>query len=136
MADSRIPAKEAGYMELRGAVKDADCRAVKVPGGISLELGCCNHFQPEDVDVQEFECGECEYHMPNLIQDADSDSFGEPLSNDTTSTPSFPAYANQGLKGTHTGIPKVKAVKMKSATLARAISQSKRARQTSHKFGV
>lgn len=71
-----------------------------------------------------------------LRDEAEKDSFNEPLSDDTTSTPSFPAYANQGLKGSHAVFPKVKAVKMKSATLARGIAQSKRARQTSHKYGV
>jgi hypothetical protein len=135
MADSRIPAKEAGYMELLGATKNSDCRAVRVQGGISLELGCCNHFQPEDRSVQEFECGECTYHMPNLVQDATGDNFNEPLSDDTTSTPSFPAYKNNGLSGTHATFPKVKQAKVKSATLARAIAQSKRARQTRHTYG-
>ena len=72
----------------------------------------------------------------NLKEEATGDSFNEPLSDDTTSTPSFPAYKNQGLTGSHATFPKVKAVKIKSATLSRAIAQSKRARQTTHKYGT
>lgn len=132
----RESAQSAEYMELVGAVKDADCRKVDVPGGVSSELGCCDRFKPRDQGVQEFECGECRYLMANLVSDATGDSFGEPLSDDPTSTPSFPAYQNNGLKGSHAVFPKVKQVKMKSATLARAIAQSKRARQTSHRFGT
>lgn len=136
MEDTRIPAREAGYMELLGATKDSDCSAVRVPGGISLELGCCNHFQPEDRSVQEFECGECRYHM-SLENEATGDSFNEPLSSDDTSTPSFPTYGKGGsLKGSHAAMPfKIKQVKVKSATLARAINQSKRARQSNHRYG-
>lgn len=58
---ARIPESEAGYMELRGAVKDADCRKVEVDGGVSSQLGCCNFFEPESEGVQEFRCGQCEY---------------------------------------------------------------------------
>ena len=60
MAD-RLSAEAAGYMELDGATKNADCQIVDVPGGVSRELGCCNKFEPEDEDVQRFHCGECEY---------------------------------------------------------------------------
>jgi hypothetical protein len=59
----RISAKEAEYMELEGAEKDADCEKVEVEGGVSSELGCCDKFQPEDDDVQEFKCGRCEYRI-------------------------------------------------------------------------
>jgi hypothetical protein len=58
---NRLTAAQAGYMELRGAKKDADCRKVLVPDGISRELGCCNEFQPEAKDTKRFRCGDCEY---------------------------------------------------------------------------
>jgi hypothetical protein len=57
----RISEVAAGYMELRGAKKDADCRKVAVNGGVSSELGCCNLFEADNEKVQEFECGQCEY---------------------------------------------------------------------------
>ena len=57
----RISAKSAGYMELAGAVKDADCRKVEVKGGVSSALGCCNKFEPESDEVKQFRCGMCEY---------------------------------------------------------------------------
>lgn len=57
----RLSAAQAGYMELTGAVKDADCRKVEVKGGISKELGCCNEFQPEKKSTKRFRCGDCEY---------------------------------------------------------------------------
>lgn len=59
----RFTAKSAGYMELRGAEKDADCKKVEVDGGVSKRLGCCNYFEPEKRSVQEFRCGMCEYHI-------------------------------------------------------------------------
>jgi len=59
--NARISAKAAEYMELSGAVKDADCKKVNVPGGVSKKLGCCDRFQPENKAVQEFRCGTCEY---------------------------------------------------------------------------
>lgn len=59
--DTRMTAKEAGYMELRGAEKDGDCRKVRVTGGISKELGCCNEFKPESEDTSEFRCGTCRF---------------------------------------------------------------------------
>jgi hypothetical protein len=59
--DNRLSAKEAGYMELAGAVKDGDCERVNVPGGISQELGCCNVFQPEASDTKKFSCGTCKF---------------------------------------------------------------------------
>lgn len=57
----RLTAAQAGYMELLGAVKDADCRKVEVKGGISSDLGCCNEYQPESRKTKSFRCGECEY---------------------------------------------------------------------------
>ena len=59
--DSRLSAAQAGYMELQGAKKDADCRKVNVKGGVSKTLGCCNEFQPESKSVKQFRCGMCEY---------------------------------------------------------------------------
>ena len=58
MADARMTPKAAGYMELDGAKKDADCHIVAVPGGISSGLGCCNEFDPQK-GVQQFKCGNC-----------------------------------------------------------------------------
>jgi hypothetical protein len=58
-----ISAEEAEYMELKGAEKDADCRKVDVDGGVSSDLGCCDKFQPEDDEVQQFRCGTCEYRI-------------------------------------------------------------------------
>jgi hypothetical protein len=57
----RISAKAAGYMELAGAVKDAQCRIVHVEGGVSKQRGCCNLFDPESDAVKQFRCGNCEY---------------------------------------------------------------------------
>lgn len=56
---SRVSADAAGYMELDGARKDADCNTVDVPGGVSSKLGCCNLFDPQQ-GAQMFRCGTCE----------------------------------------------------------------------------
>jgi len=61
MSDSKIPSAEAGYMELSGAKKDAQCVKVEVAGGVSRELGCCNKFEPANRSVDRFNCGHCEY---------------------------------------------------------------------------
>lgn len=58
--DSRISAEEAGYMELDGARKDADCNHVKVPDGVSSVLGCCNDFDPV-TGARRFSCGTCDH---------------------------------------------------------------------------
>ena len=60
-SSKRLTAAQAGYMELAGAQKDADCRKVAVDGGISSELGCCDEFQPEAKDTNRFRCGDCKY---------------------------------------------------------------------------
>lgn len=65
-SDSRLSASQAGYMELAGATKDADCRKVNVKGGVSKQLGCCNEFQPESRSVKQFRCGTCEYLKPTI----------------------------------------------------------------------
>lgn len=59
--DGRISAKQAEYMELENARKDADCREVYVKGGVSTKLGCCDKFKPESRSVQQFRCGTCKY---------------------------------------------------------------------------
>jgi hypothetical protein len=48
-------------MELQGAVKDGDCSKVDVQGGVSLDRGCCNFFEPQDDSTDTFSCGNCEY---------------------------------------------------------------------------
>jgi len=59
--DARLTAAQAGYMELHGAVKDADCEKVRVEGGISSELGCCDEFSPETKETKKFSCGTCKH---------------------------------------------------------------------------
>ena len=61
MAAEKIPSAQAGYMELAGAVKDADCQKVEVAGGVSKQLGCCNEFRPQSKTTDRFRCGDCEY---------------------------------------------------------------------------
>lgn len=57
----------AGYMELAGAKKDANCSEVE--GNVSTRLGCCNYFEPKSEAAQEFRCGMCEYvHPSNLVK--------------------------------------------------------------------
>jgi hypothetical protein len=58
---ARVSAKDAGYMELPGAQKDADCKKVEVQGGVSRNLGCCNLFQLGENRTKRFSCGTCEY---------------------------------------------------------------------------
>lgn len=57
----KVSERAAGYMELRGALKDGDCALVEVERGISRGKGCCNLFEPRSEDADEFRCGECEY---------------------------------------------------------------------------
>lgn len=57
----RLSADAAGYMELAGAKKDADCEKVQVSGGVSQMLGCCNKFEPDSASAKKFSCGTCEY---------------------------------------------------------------------------
>jgi hypothetical protein len=58
---AKVPEAQAGYMELAGAQKDGTCSKVDVQGGVSLDLGCCNFFEPQDESTDSFRCGECEY---------------------------------------------------------------------------
>ena len=63
MADHRHTSAEAKYEELEGAHKDADCSEVNVPGGISLEKGCCAEWKRESRYVQKFICGTCQFQL-------------------------------------------------------------------------
>jgi hypothetical protein len=56
--DKRESAEEAGYMELEGAEKSADCEKVNVKGGVSRDLGCCNYYCPV-LGARLFNCGMC-----------------------------------------------------------------------------
>lgn len=56
----RITAGSAGYMELEGATKDAECEIVEVKNGVSSKRGCCNLYDPIK-GADEFRCGECSY---------------------------------------------------------------------------
>ena len=73
MSEQRISAQEAGYLELPGAVKDADCEVVEVDGGVSSERGCCNSFGWKSRNVQGFKCGECKY----LKDEGEAEEYGE-----------------------------------------------------------
>jgi hypothetical protein len=48
-------------MELAGAQKDGDCSKVDVQGGVSLDRGCCNDFEPQDEQTDTFSCGNCKF---------------------------------------------------------------------------
>ena len=61
-SDERESAASAEYMELRGAKKDGDCTKVKVDGGVSLDLGCCDRFKPKAANTQRFRCEDCRFH--------------------------------------------------------------------------
>jgi hypothetical protein len=60
LSEDRISAEKAGYMEFPGAIKDADCKHIFVPGGVSSEGGCCNEFAWDGTE-KEFECGTCTF---------------------------------------------------------------------------
>src|SRR2546425_1731049 len=60
MNKQRISETAAGYLELDGAVKDADCEVVEVSGGVSSDLGCCNNFS-EKPSAKKFSCGTCTF---------------------------------------------------------------------------
>lgn len=69
--DRKISKTAAGYMNLDGAVEDAQCHIVD--GHISLDLGCCNLFNP-GAGVNKFSCGTCTFHAGRM-----SMSDGTPL---------------------------------------------------------
>lgn len=73
-------AEQAGYMELDGAKKDADCSKVQVDGGISSELGCCNEYSPQN-DSQAFQCGTCTF-LSNGDSADSSGSGADPTADD------------------------------------------------------
>jgi hypothetical protein len=52
------PADQAGYMELDGATKDADCSKVEVEGGVASEKGWCREFEAQP-GAQTINCGTC-----------------------------------------------------------------------------
>lgn len=52
------------YMELPGAQKDADCAKVKIRGGVSSDLGCCDRYEWDPTKPKQFRCGACEYLRP------------------------------------------------------------------------
>jgi hypothetical protein len=64
VGDTRKSASAARYEELIGAHKDAECSAVRVPGGISLERGCCAEWKRESRYTTKFVCGTCTYQEP------------------------------------------------------------------------
>ncbi len=70
----KMPSDQAGYMELDGAVKDADCSKVQVDGGVSSDLGCCNEYNPQE-GSQEFRCGTCTFLLPS--SDMGNDDSGQ-----------------------------------------------------------
>lgn len=70
--DQRQSGDQAGYMELDGATKDADCTIVNVEGGVSKDNGCCNLFSPAE-GAQSFTCGTCD-KVKDASQPAQSDS--------------------------------------------------------------
>jgi len=61
MNNKRANEHSAGYMELVGATKDADCEIVDAQGGVSRKLGCCDLFWPESETTKAFPCGTCEF---------------------------------------------------------------------------
>jgi hypothetical protein len=66
LADLRVSAATAEYMELAGARKDADCEHVRVDGGVSSRLGCCDAYTPPPWS-QEFRCGTCTHLIPTVV---------------------------------------------------------------------
>lgn len=73
----RINERAAGYMELRGAVKDGECSVVEVPDGISRDRGCCNNFWPPT--AKKFTCGTCVYVEDEGEQYGEEDGKPRPI---------------------------------------------------------
>ena len=63
-------------MELAGAQKDGQCSKVNVDGGVSLDLGCCNFFEPQDDSTQAFSCGNCKYGSEQQNTSEQNDTSG------------------------------------------------------------
>ena len=81
--DPRMTPETAGYMELEGAQKAGDCGKVRVPGGVSKKLGCCNEYNPQS-KADEFRCGECTHVIE---KPAGQDAKPKPLAFDVDSAP-------------------------------------------------
>jgi len=81
MNKKRANEHSAGYMELSGATKNAECEIVEVNGGVSSKLGCCDLFWPENEQTKVFSCGTCEFVevKPLGKEEARSLSFKEIL---------------------------------------------------------
>lgn len=77
-ADSRMSPEAAGYMELEGADKAGDCGKVRVKGGVSKKLGCCNEFNPQ-TKVKEFRCGTCTHVIEKPVAQDSAPPAVEPL---------------------------------------------------------
>jgi len=75
-ATAKVPEAQAGYMELAGATKDGDCSKVDIQGGVSLDLGCCNFFEPQDESVDSFRCGTCKYGSDSQAKSEQNDTSG------------------------------------------------------------
>lgn len=83
----RFNARTVNYEELPGAVKDADCEAVEVEGGVSKDGGCCQTWERANQDVDKFACGTCKFlensepdeTQPLLQREANKMSFGDVL---------------------------------------------------------
>jgi hypothetical protein len=86
-ADTRASAEEAGYVELDGAQKDADCTLVS--GGVSSDKGCCNLWNSVQ-GAQIFSCGTCtkikgQNASPQQSDEASSgDSASRPIATQET----------------------------------------------------
>jgi hypothetical protein len=66
--DGKMSGEQAGYIELDGAQKDADCMVVMVDGGVSSDMGICRQkFDPQD-GATAFNCGSCNYVEPGQQQ--------------------------------------------------------------------
>jgi hypothetical protein len=74
--DSRTSAELAGYMELDGAQKDADCSGVNVPGGVSSAGGCCNLWDQKP-GAGSFTCGTCTKVKGGQAAEANSAGGGD-----------------------------------------------------------
>jgi hypothetical protein len=73
---AKIPEAQAGYMELAGAQKDGGCSKVDVQGGVSLDRGCCNFFEPQDEQTDTFSCGNCKYGSEAQDKSQEADTGG------------------------------------------------------------
>jgi hypothetical protein len=90
------PAEQAGYMELEGAQKDADCSIVEVEGGVSSDKGCSNLFQPVE-GATVFSCGTCVFVTPPKDQQGmDSDKVTSDNQNEPGKVSNRDAVSNYG----------------------------------------